>query len=373
MPACSECEEDLAKTKFSKNQLRKDPSSRKCKDCIQGAVASTSTVTHTPVPKSSDATPPAEDVNASAPDPDPVPTPTPDPTPSAEEEVVAVVPLVEETELDKDASSSPEREIPQNLGTSKSDETKAIDPVVTASTSESSKTAAEESNGDVIQQQSEKAAENAENTVEDYPAAGAANALEADANAGEDYGNIKGADTPVLTPKVIHVSDVANDVSGTIDVEHTSELDTDVANASPTPNASAFDPIQQDSEYLVKIFEDAEETEKSPVIVDTNNVNMNDLGAEQEQVVKVDTEMIQPLRVQEVTCKETESVGDLSAKTSSNRIRVGICAMDKKARSKPMVSYDLCMHLQNQSLVSGASTSIMILSLCCTHRYRVKS
>ncbi len=355
MPTCSECEADLAKAKFSKNQLRKDPSNRKCKDCIQGVVASSSTVTPTPtptpVPKSSEVTPPAEDVTASV--PAPVLTPTPDPTPSAEEEVVAVAPVVEEkeTEQGKDVSSKPEPEIPQtqtqNLETSKSDETKAIHPVVTASTTESAKTAAEESNGDAIPQQSEKAVEK---TVEDDPTPPppAGNALEADANAGEEYVNIKGTDTPDLTPKVIHVSDVANDVSGTIDVVHTSELDTEVANASPTANASAFDPVQQDTEYLVKIFEDAEETDEPPVIVDTNHVNMNDLGAEQEQVVKVDTEMIQPLRVQEVTCKETESVGDLSARTSNNRIRVGICAMDKKARSKPMVSYDLCMHLQNQ-------------------------
>lgn len=42
---------------------------------------------------------------------------------------------------------------------------------------------------------------------------------------------------------------------------------------------------------------------------------------------------------EQVHCRETDSVGELSASIdrSSNRIRVGICAMDKKARSKPMV------------------------------------
>ena len=35
MPVCCDCQKDLAKAKFSKNQLRKDPGSRRCKQCVQ--------------------------------------------------------------------------------------------------------------------------------------------------------------------------------------------------------------------------------------------------------------------------------------------------------------------------------------------------
>ena len=311
MPTCCGCQKDLAKAAFSKNQLRKDPDSKRCKACVKLMTAGTSTGNSTAeviaplVPEKIQST---------------VQTPTPESV-SATETAPVPVPI-------------PETEAPKQTSV-----------VTEPPTDVDEKNKAEISSLEVEQEGSKKKEEILE--------------TDAAAAAAPDQPTV---DEPVPEPELATSTETADQKSVT---ELTEEkiIDEHVDSAIILEQLSS-DEIDKHSSSATAITSNAKRDEMdekketegfgvggSTILNEIDNMNMPipdesmvtkivkvvfPTDAKVDVVAQIMKEV--PGKVMLDHNKETESVGDLSTRTSNHRIQVGICAMDKKARSKPMVS-----------------------------------
>ena len=312
MPTCCECQKDLAKAAFSKNQLRKDPGSKRCKACVKLMTAGTSTGNSTAgvvaplVPEKIQST---------------VRTPTPESVSATE---TAPVPVPETEAL------------------------KQISVVTEPPTDVDEKNKADVSSLEVEQEGSKKK----EEILETDAAAAAAPyqpTVDEPVPEPELATSTETADQKSVT-EVPEENIIDEHVDSAIILEQLScdEIDKDSSSATATASNARRDEMDE--------MDEKKETEgfgvgESTILNEIDNMNMSipddsmvtkivkvvfPTDAKVDVVAQIMKEV--PGKVMLDHNKETESVGDLSTRTSNHRIQVGICAMDKKARSKPMVS-----------------------------------
>jgi hypothetical protein len=356
----------LAKADFSKNQLRKDPNSRRCKACVK--LLATQATSQSSVQSSSETTVP-------------VPVPSPSETSAPEivsevkpVEVVEVVPSDEEKDISQPAVNTVE--MSQSSEAAECDEPTANDAVESKPAEESSDIVveeqdkemhieeSEESSDIVVEESSDIVVEEEQDKEKDIGESDESSDIVVEKSSGIV---VEEQDREIHIGESVNVSVTSDGASGIIEyvnVPATSggafgddvgseSLEEMVQNENTTKETNVSnkgeserekESVPDDSKIpdeVVNVKDEVEE-EKNKFIPDDTTIpspppDETTLPSPPpaQEIIKVDTaEMV---RVQEVDCRETESVGDLSARTS-NRIRVGICAMDKKARSKPMVS-----------------------------------
>lgn len=346
MPTCSDCQSDLAKADFSKNQLRKDPNSRRCKACVK--LLATQATSQSSVQSSSETTVP-------------VPVPSPSETSAPEivsevkpVEVVEVVPSDEEKDISQPAVNTVE--MSQSSEAAECDEPTANDAVESKPAEESSDIVVEESSDIVVEEEQDKEkdigeSDESSDIVVEKSSGIVVEEQDREIHIGESVnvsvtsdgasGIIEYVNVPATSGGAFGDDVGSESLEEMVQNENTTK-ETNVSNKGESEREKESVPDDSKIPDEVVNVKDEVEEEKNKFIPDDTTIpspppDETTLPSPPpaQEIIKVDTaEMV---RVQEVDCRETESVGDLSARTS-NRIRVGICAMDKKARSKPMVS-----------------------------------
>ena len=266
MPVCCDCQKDLAKAKFSKNQLRKDPVSRRCKQCVQILLDN-------------------ENAKATAASTESIVKDLPEPVVPEEK---TEVPLVE-TQVDLATQT-----VDANVKVENSVEDSLESPTVL---SDSPKV------GEID--------ESVENAVPD------ANKVEQVVSTTSELNN-ENKDEKEDTDNVEN----ASNISEAKNIETHLEKNDDEKETSIGVDIEAKEPVSGGIVKEVIEINDVETIQNSALDKDKDNTLVQSSG-----------------ELSRLTCETISDLGDtpVPAEVVGNRIRLGICAMDKKARSKPMV------------------------------------
>lgn len=272
MPVCCDCQKDLAKAKFSKNQLRKDPGSRRCKQCVQILL---------------------DNENAQAPAASTENIVKDVPTPAISEEKTEV--LLADTQVDLgtdtvDANVEVEKELletPTALAESPKVDTGDISNI---------------SEAKIVETRLENNDDEKETSIG------------VDIQAKEPVG---GATALAESPNV----DV-EDTSNISEAENAEMKKDDEKETSIGVDIEVKEPISGEIVKEVIEIKDVETIQNSALDKDKDNTFVQSTG-----------------ELSRLSCETISDLGDtpVPVENVGNRIRLGICAMDKKARSKPMV------------------------------------
>lgn len=267
MPVCCDCQKDLAKAKFSKNQLRKDPGSRRCKQCVQILL---------------------DDENAKA-------------TAASTESIVKDVP---EPVVPEEKTEVPLVETQVDLATQTVDANVKVENSVEDSL-ESPTVLSDSPKVGEIDESVEIAVPDANKVEQSVSTTSELNNENKDEK--EDTDNVENASN-ISEAKIIETHLEKND-----DEKETS-IDVDI---------EAKETVSEGIVKEVIEINDVETIQNSALDKDKDNTLVQSSG-----------------ELSRLTCETISDLGDtpVPAEVVGNRIRLGICAMDKKARSKPMVS-----------------------------------
>lgn len=276
MPICCDCNQSLAKTEFSKNQLRKDPNSRRCKACVEALTLQ------------EEADPP---------------------TTSKSQEIL----------LEESLPVTEEKEIPDAILVEQNKRYEhEIDPhqklncVEVASKPDDVSSCTEQSS-----------------IVKPYGGGGLLFTSPKDEMLAVEFLTGHGQDvtsTIQQQQQQVDHGDLTNEVMEE-KKEGTDPLE-EIPNLVAVPSITLVVPNCEDDNNIHNV-----EKEEVTLVLDDNK-------QQEELMVLTATEYDHqdevPVAPDSTTCHKTGVTEDSLDQSSSNRVRVGICAMDKKARSKPM-------------------------------------
>lgn len=267
MPVCCDCQKDLAKAKFSKNQLRKDPGSRRCKQCVQILL---------------------DDENAKA-------------TAASTESIVKDVP---EPVVPEEKTEVPLVETQVDLATQTVDANVKVENSVEDSLESPTVLSDSPKVGEID--------ESVENAVPD------ANKVEQSVSTTSELNN-ENKDEKEDTDNVEN----ASNISEAKIIETHLEKNDDEKETSIDVDIEAKETVSEGIVKEVIEINDVETIQNSALDKDKDNTLVQSSG-----------------ELSRLSCETISDLGDtpVPAEAVGNRIRLGICAMDKKARSKPMVS-----------------------------------
>ena len=267
MPVCCDCQKDLAKAKFSKNQLRKDPGSRRCKQCVQILL---------------------DDENAKA-------------TAASTESIVKDVP---EPVVPEEKTEVPLVETQVDLATQTVDANVKVENSVEDSLESPTVLSDSPKVGEID--------ESVEIAVPD------ANKVEQSVSTTSELNN-ENKDEKEDTDNVEN----ASNISEAKNIETHLEKNDDEKETSIDVDIEAKETVSEGIVKEVIEINDVETIQNSALDKDKDNTLVQSSG-----------------ELSRLTCETISDLGDtpVPAEVVGNRIRLGICAMDKKARSKPMVS-----------------------------------
>ena len=279
MPVCCDCQMDLAKAKFSKNQLRKDPGSRRCKQCVQILL---------------------DDENAKA-------------TAASTESIVKDVP---EPVVPEEKTEVPLVETQVDLATQTVDANVKVENSVEDSLESQTVLSDSPKVGEID--------ESVEIAVPD------ANKVEQSVSTTSELNN-ENKDEKEDTDNVEN----ASNLSEAKNIETHLEKNDDEKETSIGVDIEAKEPVSEGIVKEVIEINDVETIQNSALDKDKDNTLVQSSG-----------------ELSRLTCETISDLGDtpVPAEVVGNRIRLGICAMDKKARSKPMVG--LCTVYLEDFLIS---------------------
>lgn len=286
MPTCCDCNQSLTKTQFSKNQLRKDPNSRRCKACVQVLTLQEETDQQIRQNQETNNDPPKEAIL-----------------------IEESLPLAEKKEVkDTILDEIKTEELNQKLNcvevASKPDD-------VSSCTEQSSIVVKSCGGGLPIDKETSILAVHVVTNITQ-----------------EDQFYMKENPSQVSMESQITTID-PGDLQGEVEEKKEKDPLEEIPNLVSVPSITLVDAVCDDKMNSPHVEDEMtlvlDSTEQEMKVATTEDDQGNDAA-----VVTLDATHCPKA--------ETSVTEDSSDQSASTRVRVGICAMDKKARSKPMVS-----------------------------------